>query len=176
MSRGCLAVVNHQMKIRVGVIGSDGKIPEDVADISEEIGRDIAEKNCVLICGGRGGVMEAVCRGCKKGNGITVGILPSLDKRDANPYVDIPLTTGMSHARNALVVSCSDVVLVINGRLGTLSEIGLALSYGKPVVAVKGSGGTAEVIWEDMKKMGIEKKVHCTGVEDAVSLALNLVK
>ncbi|MEA3255797.1 MAG: TIGR00725 family protein [Candidatus Altiarchaeota archaeon] len=164
------------MKIRVGVIGSDGGISGDVIKISEGIGRDIARRDCVLICGGRGGVMEAVCRGSKGEGGIVVGILPFLDKRDANPYVDIALTTGMSHARNALVVSSSDVVIVINGRVGTLSEIGLALSYNKPVVAVKGSGGVADSIGGEIKKMGIGKKVHCTGAKDAVSLALSLVK
>ena len=171
-----LSEVSGNMKIRIGVIGSDGEISGDVIKISEKIGRDIAKNNCLLVCGGKGGVMEAVCRGSKKMGGTVIGILPSLDKRDANPYVDIPITTGMSHARNALVASCSDIVIVINGRIGTLSEIGLALSYGKPVIAVKNSGGIADTIEEEMKKVGIKERIYSTDVENAVSLALSLVK
>lgn len=164
------------MKVRIGVIGSNGEIPGDIIKISEKIGRDIAKNNCLLICGGKGGVMEAVCRGAKKENGIVVGILPSLEKNEANPYVDIPITTGMSYARNALVVSCSDVVIVINGRIGTLSEIGLALSYGKPVVAVKNSGGVADILENEMEKIGVKEGVYTTDFENAVSLALSLIK
>ena len=162
--------------LRIGVVGKDGKIDRDIVQTAEMIGRDIARRDCVLICGGKGGVMEAVCRGVKSENGITVGILPSLDKNDANPYVDITITTGMGYARNAIVVSCSDVIIVINGGIGTLSEVALALNYGKPVVAVKGSGGVADRIEEELIKMGITQEIHITDPKNAVSLALSLVR
>lgn len=163
------------MKTRVGVIGCDGVIQQNIQEISERIGRDIAKADSLLICGGRDGVMKSACRGAKEAGGITVGILPSSDKKDANPYVDVPITTGMGLARNALVVSCSDVIIAINGRSGTLSEIGLALSYGKPVIVVKGSGGLADSIEEKLIEIGIKEKLHTAEADRAVQLALSLV-
>jgi len=164
------------MKPRVGVIGCDGEISKKLREISERIGEDVAKNNSLLMCGGRGGIMEAVCKGAKRAGGITIGILPSLNSKDANPYVDIPITTGIGQARNALVVSCSDVVIAINGRVGTLSEIGLALSYGKPVVIVKNTGGVADSIEKELEKMGISQRVYPADFDNAVKIALSLVK
>jgi len=137
-------------------------------EVATTVGADIAQSGSVLVCGGRGGVMEAVSRGAKKAGGIVVGILPSYDKKEANQYVDIPITTGMSHARNTIVVSSSDVLIAINGRPGTLSEISLAFCMGKPVVAVRGSGGVAGVINEQLTVMGIKEKVLYAEPKDAV--------
>lgn len=164
------------MKTCVAVIGADERITQEVSETAEDIGRRIAEKGCVLVCGGRGGVMEAACRGAKSAGGIVVGIIPSLDKREANPYVDIAITTGMGHTRNALVVSAADVVIAVNGRIGTLSEIGLALCNRKPVVAVRGTGGVAENIGKELKVMGIDHDVVLADPEEAVEVALSLIK
>src|SRR5919199_2439349 len=89
-----------------------------------------------VVCGGLGGVMEAACRGAKSAGGMTVGILPSGSRADANDYVDIALATGLGEARNALVVRAVDVLIAVGGEYGTLSEIALALKAGKPVVGV----------------------------------------
>ena len=159
----------------MGVIGSDGELPAGVRKIAEDIGRDIGKNNCILICGGRGGVMESACKGSKDIGGITVGILPLLDKNAANPFVDIPITTSIGYARNALIASCSDAIIVINGRIGTLSEVALALNYGKPVIAVRGSGGVADVIEDELRRMDIEERVYSVEAERAVSLALELI-
>ena len=164
------------MKPRIGVIGCDGEISKKLREISERIGEGIAKNNSLLVCGGRGGVMEAVCRGAKRANGITIGILPSLNPEDANPHVDIPITTGMGQARNALVVSCSDVVIAIDGRIGTLSEIALALNYGKPVVIVKNTGGVADSIEKEIEKIGISQRVYSADADNAVRIALSLVR
>ena len=163
------------MQYRIGVIGQDGEISGRIREISERIGRDIARNNSILICGGKGGVMESACRGAKSSGGITVGILPSLDKKDANPCVDIPPTTGLGYARNSLVVSCSDVIIAIGGRVGTLSEIGLALSYGKPVVIVKDTGGISEFIKEKLRDIEMKGKIYESGFRDAVRIAINLI-
>ncbi|MFH0863115.1 MAG: TIGR00725 family protein [Candidatus Altiarchaeota archaeon] len=136
------------MKKRIAVIGHDGEVPPEVEEMAEQIGEDIARHDCILICGGRSGIMEAACRGARKAGGRTVGILPSLDGHDANKYVDIGITTGMGYARNSLVVSSADAVIAINGSTGTLSEIGMALNYDRPVVVVEGSGGVADRIKE----------------------------
>ena len=88
------------------------------------------------MCGGRGGVMEAACRGARAVGGSTVGVLPGADRRDANDYVDIAIATGLGEARNAIIVRTADAVIAISGGFGTLSEIGLALKMGRPVVGL----------------------------------------
>jgi uncharacterized protein (TIGR00725 family) len=124
-----------------------------------EVGRLIAEQGAVLVCGGRGGAMEAACHGAKEAGGLTVGILPGSDRSEANPFVDVVLPTGLGEARNALVVAAADVVIAIGGGYGTLSEIALALKVGKRVIGL----GT----WE------IEGVVAAESPEAAVAAALS---
>ena len=119
----------------VAVIGS-ATCDEKVAAQAREVGREIARLGAVLVCGGRGGVMEAACQGAKDGRGTTVGILPGTDRRKANPYVDIPVVTGLGEARNTIVVRTADAVIAVSGGYGTLSEIGFALKMGRPVVGL----------------------------------------
>ncbi|MGH2752984.1 MAG: TIGR00725 family protein [Actinomycetota bacterium] len=121
--------------IYVAVVGAGGKEPVTDA-AAEESGRLIAERGGVVVCGGLGGVMEAACRGAKNAGGATVGILPSAERRHANPYVDVAIATGIGEMRNALIVRTSDVLLAIGGEYGTLSEIAFALKIGRPVVGV----------------------------------------
>ena len=81
--------------------------------------------------------MEAACRGAKAEGGTTVGILPGLDRTDANRFVDVALPTGLGEARNALVVRAADALVAVAGEFGTLSEIALALRLDTPVVGVR---------------------------------------
>lgn len=119
----------------VAVVGSASCGPE-VSALAEAVGREVARAGAILVCGGRGGVMEAACRGAKAEGGTTIGILPGLDRSEANPYVDVSIVTGLGEARNALVVRTADAVVAIRGGFGTLSEIGLALKMGRPVVGL----------------------------------------
>jgi uncharacterized protein (TIGR00725 family) len=106
------------------------------AKIAYELGALIAKEGWVLVCGGRGGVMEQACRGAKEKGGLTVGILPSLDGKDANAYVDIKIPTGLGYARNTLVVRAADIIVAISGKYGTLSEIAFAFNEGKTVLGI----------------------------------------
>lgn len=119
----------------IGVIGGRS-CDKKTGQIAEKIGSEIAKRNHVLICGGMGGVMEAACRGAKKAGGITVGVLPGKIKEEANKYVDIPILTAMSHARNAIIVRTADLIIAIGGKFGTLSEIGLAKAIDKKVIGI----------------------------------------
>jgi hypothetical protein len=121
--------------LMVAVIGAAECSPE-VAAQAREIGQELGRRGVVLICGGRGGVMEAACQGAKAEGGVTVGILPGNDRSEANPFVDLPIVTGLGEARNALVVRSADAVIALAGGYGTLSEIGLAFKMGKPVVGL----------------------------------------
>jgi uncharacterized protein (TIGR00725 family) len=100
------------------------------------VGRELASRGVVLVCGGLGGVMEAACRGAKGGGGTTIGILPGTDRAAANPFVDFAFPTGLGEARNALVVRAADALIAVGGAYGTLSEIAFALKAGKPVAGL----------------------------------------
>jgi len=109
----------------VAVIGGSTCTSEE-AEWAGVVGRLLAEQEAVLLCGGLGGVMEAAARGAKQARGLTVGILPGSDRADANPFIDVPLATGMGEMRNALIVRAAQAVIAIGGGWGTLSEIALA--------------------------------------------------
>jgi uncharacterized protein (TIGR00725 family) len=119
----------------------------------------------VVVCGGLGGVMEAVCRGARSQGGMTIGILPGSDGSEANGYVDIAIPTGMGEMRNALIVRAADAVIAISGGFGTLSEIGFALKLGKRVVGLS--------TW-DLSRAGDvpDAVLTATSAEEAVRLAL----
>jgi len=119
----------------IAVIGS-ANCDAPVAALAQAVGREIALRGAVLVCGGRGGVMEAACRGAKETGGLTVGILPGTNRSEANVYVDVPIVTGLGEARNAVVVRTADAVVAVSGGYGTLSEIGLALKMKRPVVGL----------------------------------------
>jgi uncharacterized protein (TIGR00725 family) len=127
-------------RLVVAVVGAGGPSPEhcdaDVAAQAEVVGRALAEAGATVVCGGGGGVMEAACRGAKSAGGTTVGILPGVDRSAANPYVDLPIVTGMGQARNLIVVYSSQAVVAVDGSYGTLSEIAHALKAGIPVVGL----------------------------------------
>ncbi len=120
---------------RVGIIG--GSRPQSHhLEMAHQVGYLVARRGGLLICGGLGGVMEAAARGAKEAGGLTVGILPGSDYNEANPYIDISVATGIGHARNALVVMNSDVLIAIGGEYGTLSEIAFAFIYNKKIISL----------------------------------------
>lgn len=135
-------------RLFVGVVGPSVATAALEAD-AEEVGRLVAAAGAVLVCGGLGGVMGAACRGAAARGGTTVGILPGDDRRDANPWVTVPVATGMGELRNGLVVRSADALVAVGGGYGTLSEIALALRAGRPVVGIGtwglvGVGGVAD--------------------------------
>lgn len=126
----------RRLKRQIGVIGG-ATCSAEIYEIAREVGGEIARNGFSLVCGGLSGVMEAACRGAREAGGITIGILPTTNKRDANPYVDLVIPTGLGHARNVLVVHASDGLVAVDGETGTLSEIAIALKVGKPIVGIK---------------------------------------
>lgn len=124
-----------QRKLIISVIGA-GQADADALALAEEVGRELARRGAIVVCGGLAGVMEAACRGAKSAGGTTIGILPGNDPASANPWVDIPICTGMGYARNVIVVKSGRAVIAISGAYGTLSEIGHALADGIPVIGL----------------------------------------
>jgi len=121
---------------QVSVIGSSNASKEEY-EFAYRLGKELAKRKLVVVCGGRTGVMEAVCKGAKEEGGLTVGIMPSYDGNEANPYVDLKINTGLNWNRNPIVVASGEMVLAVGGNYGTLSEIAYALILGKYVVGYK---------------------------------------
>ncbi|MBN2186563.1 MAG: TIGR00725 family protein [Dehalococcoidia bacterium] len=119
----------------IAVIGNSSCSAEE-AKLAETVGELLAQRGAIIICGGLGGVMEAVCRGARSKNGLTIGILPGGDSSLANPWVSIPIVTGIGEARNVAVVKSSQAVIAIGGSYGTLTEIAHALKSSIPVIGL----------------------------------------
>ncbi|MED5579453.1 MAG: TIGR00725 family protein [Nitrospinota bacterium] len=123
------------MSAIIGVIG-DSNPSKEVYELAVETGREIARRKAILVCGGLGGIMEAVSMGAKELGGMTIGILPDYDISKSNEYVDIPIATGMGHARNVIIAATAHALIALPGSYGTLSEISHGLKLGKKVVAL----------------------------------------
>lgn len=143
----------------VAVLGPSEATAEEVAR-AETVGKLLAERGAVVVCGGLGGVMEGVARGASLAGGTVLGILPGRHREEANEHVTIALTTGMGEMRNLLVVRAVDAVIAVGGAYGTLSEIAFALRTGVPVVGID--------TWE------LDDVIEAPDVEAAVDLAIEL--
>ena len=122
-------------RLIIAVIGGH-RCSLEVEQIAIKLGNLIAKMDAILICGGLGGVMEAVSKGAYECGGLSVGILPGEDKGAANPYIDIPISTGLGLTRNTIVAGCADIIIALPGEYGTLSEIAFALNMKKPVIGI----------------------------------------
>ena len=165
------------MKKLISVVGSD--LDDDVLsdyalEVAEQVGRLIARKGGVLVCGGLGGVMRAACKGAKKENGITIGILP-YTKEEANEYIDIAIPTNIGNVRNFIVANTGDAVIAIGGRWGTLNEISFRMISEKPLVLIKGTGGCVDKIINSNLMQDIESHYYiANSAEEAVEKAFEM--
>jgi uncharacterized protein (TIGR00725 family) len=144
----------------VAVIGA-GDAPPEVCKLAFEVGREIARRGAILINGGLSGVMESAAAGAREEGGHTIGIIPGYDRRTANRDVEFVIATGIGEARNAVIVASADAVIAMRGEGGTLAEIGFALKFGKPVIALDS--------WTEIAGLS-----RAGTAKDAVALALRL--
>ncbi|HEX2129002.1 MAG TPA: TIGR00725 family protein [Solirubrobacterales bacterium] len=121
---------------QVAVIGK-GSPDEELGPVAEEVGRRLAQAGAVVVCGGRGGVMEAAARGASEAGGTVIGIVPGTETAEANPHCTHVVASAVGHGRNLAVVASGDAVIAIGGEWGTLSEIAFARMFGRPVVALR---------------------------------------
>ena len=126
------------LRIPVGVIGPRDATPAQLA-AAERIGEGLAAMGLTVVCGGRAGVMHAVCEGVRRRGGLSIGLLPESSVEWANPHVTVALATGIGEARNALIARASLCLVAIGDSYGTLSEVALGLQFGKPVIGVEGA-------------------------------------
>ena len=119
----------------VAVCGASVATPEEGA-AAEAVGRLLALRGAVVVCGGLGGVMEAACRGAASAGGMSVGLLPGDDPDAANAHVTLTLTTGLGELRNGLIARVCAGMIAVGGAYGTLSEVAFMLRLGRPVCAL----------------------------------------
>jgi uncharacterized protein (TIGR00725 family) len=151
----------RKQMITISVIGGS-RISPRVGALAQGVGKMIAELGCVLVCGGLGGAMQAAAKGAKKAGGLTIGILPGKDKRDANSYIDIALPTSIGYARNTIVACSADVIIALPGSFGTNSEICYGLVYGRPVI--------------DLGHWGMEGMIKAKNIKEAKQKIKKIIK
>jgi uncharacterized protein (TIGR00725 family) len=140
----------------IAVIGAR-KCDQSTYDIAFQAGQELARKGYTVICGGLGGVMEAVCKGAKSTGGRTVGILPGTDPAEANPFIDIPIATGLGAGRNLIIIHSAQAVLAVAGSYGTLSELAFALQLNKPVVGLATWDISEKILTASSPQQAVEK-------------------
>ncbi len=152
----------------VSVIGPS-ECSEWEAQAAESVGKLLASNDVTVICGGRGGVMEAVCRGAQEAGGVTIGILPGFAVEEGNRFLTISIPTGLGEGRNAIVARAGQAVIAIGGRFGTLSEIAFALKMGKQVVGLR--------TWDPLYADGSRTSIQTVETpEEAVELVLEEIR
>ena len=148
-------------EIIISVIGGH-EISHEVENLAHLVGGMIAKVGCVLLCGGLKGAMEAACKGAQEAGGKTIGVLPGINKREANPYVDIALPTSIGYSRNIIVACSADIIVALPGSHGTNSEICYGLVYKRPVI--------------DLGHWNIEGMIPAQNVQEAESIIRDMVQ
>ncbi|MEN3047371.1 MAG: TIGR00725 family protein [Candidatus Caldarchaeales archaeon] len=170
--------MNSRRRLQVLVVGYNrDTCTERAAELAYRVGREVARRGAVLVTGGLGGVMEAASRGASEAGGLVLGIIPQKETKEANPYCDVVVATGMGHLRNFLNVYSSDGVIVVGGGAGTLTEVAAAYIEGKPIVAVRGSGGVADELADkylDERRTVLIRSASTP--EEAVELLIGLIR
>jgi len=154
--------MTNRRRSLIGVIGASQPSAAGLA-MAEAVGREIANRGAILVCGGLGGVMEAAAKGATEAGGDVLGVLPGPDKTSANPYVTIALPTNMGHARNVIIAHAADALIAVEGEYGTLSEAAIACKLCKPVFVLPGGPQLAGT-------------VAVTSPQEAVKLAFESMK
>ncbi len=168
-----------ERSMMIGVIGSDDHAGESISahalEVATAVGRRVAERGAILITGGTGGIMEAASAGARGARGIVVGLLPGVNRADANQHVTIPITTGLGALRSHVTVATSDAIIMIAGSTGTLNEATIAYAQNKPLIVVTGTGGWSDRLG-DVLYDGAHFDVRATSAVEFVSTAEDAVE
>ena len=173
-------------KLQIAVIGSagpeeyPGKKPNKIMfEAAYLLGQLLAEKNCIVVNGGKGGIMEAVSRGAKDKNGTTVAEISGSTRYHSNPYIDIEIVSSdIGYRGPSLLIGMSDAVIALGGGAGTLQEIAVAYRMKKPTVLLTGFGGWVDRLksLEYLDERQLIAFSTTTDIESAVIKALEMVK
>jgi hypothetical protein len=142
--------------IYLAIVGASNASPE-IYGLAMAVGREAAHRGWIVVTGGLGGVMEAAARGAQEVGGLTLGILPGGNRREANPYIQVAVATHIRHARNSIIAHTADALIAVDGEYGTLSEIALGLKLGKPVVGLRVAWDVPGLVRAENSGEAIEK-------------------
>ena len=135
-----------ERRAQLVVIGSAADhCTDEVCELAYRVGTEVARRGAILLTGGLGGVMESACKGARENNGITVGIVPQDETRYANEYCDVVIATGIGWARDFVTAYSADAIILIGGGAGALIETCAGYLKSKPIIAIEGSGGIADL-------------------------------
>lgn len=148
------------LRVPIGVIGPGDATPEQQA-AAYDVGCGIAAMGLALLCGGRGGVMEAACRGARDGGGLAIGLLPGDSPDDANAHAGVVIATGLGEARNVVIARAALCLVAVGDNLGTLSEVALGLRFGKRVVGLAGAARVDGVRHVDSPAAALAEVARC---------------
>ena len=149
-----------RVRVPVGVIGPREVTPAQYA-VAEALGAGLARMGCAVICGGRGGIMEAVCKGVASEGGVSIGMLPEPDAGAANAFVTHVIATGIGEARNAIIARAAFCLVAIGNSFGTLSEVALGRQFGKLVIGLDGAAQVDGVVMVDSVEGALELVATC---------------
>ncbi len=144
------------MRPIIAVVGGS-TVSTEVYKTAREVGQAVAAAGAILVTGGLGGVMQAASQGAKEKGGMVIGILPGFSRSEANPYVDIPIVTGLGDGRNMLIVQTAEALIALPGEYGTLSEIALALKISRPVVSLGSWEVSSNIIKAETAQEAVER-------------------
>lgn len=148
------------IRVPVGVVGTrDASAAQRTA--AEAVGRGLAAMGFAVLCGGRTGVMEAVCKGVAEAGGVSIGLLPGRDVSDANPYATYVITTGIGEARNAIIARAPLCLVAIGGGFGTLTEVAFGRNYGKVVIGLEDAPQARGVVRVAAPGEALERVARC---------------
>ncbi len=147
----------------IGVIGAS-KCSQKMCAEAEALGKEIAKRGGILVCGGLGGVMQAAAKGAWENGGTTIGLLPGPTRKDANPYIHYAIPTGLGEGRNLMVVRCSDLVIAMPGKFGTLSEMAFCLKLGKPLLSLSAWNISDKIEKFDKPKEAVKRAFEILGL------------
>lgn len=146
----------HPLRVPIGVIGPGEATAAQLA-AALEVGELLGDCRLTVICGGRGGVMQAVCEGTARVGGLALGLLPEADAANANAFVGVAIATGIGEARNALIARASFCLIAIGNSFGTLSEVALGRQFGKLVIGLEGAADVAGVQYVTSAREAVER-------------------
>jgi uncharacterized protein (TIGR00725 family) len=162
-------------KLQIAVIGYNSDKSNSLTDkIAYQVGREIAKVDAALICGGLGGVMENECKGAKEHGGLTIGVIPQEDFAYANNFCDIVIASGIGYARDFIVATSADGIIVVGGGVGTLLELCVGYMLKKTIVTIPSTGGTAKIY--SGKYLDERKRILILAATDAESAVQLIVK
>jgi len=162
----------------IAVVGHGMHAKKEHMKVAEEVGKEIAKRDGIVICGGHDfGIMEAVAKGAKSEGGITIGIIPEDNLSKTSKHVDIPILTGIGLARNQIISLSCDVMIVVGGGVGSLVEVAYAYRFSKPIIVIKNLGSMVEqYIGDYMDEKKTVKVIGANNAKEAVETAFKLIK